>query len=148
MPVFLLLLAVPLIEIALFVVLGGVLGLWLTLFFVLGSTVLGAAILRRGGQIGQPRSRDPMMQMAGKGLSLLAGLLLIVPGFFTSALGLLLLLPPVQRLMVLLLGQRLSASGFMFRRATAQQDDIIEGEYEELRRPQGERLPPSQWTQD
>lgn len=148
MPVFLPLLAVPLIEIALFVVLGGVLGLWLTLFFVLGSSVLGAAILRRGGQVGQPRSRDPMMQMAGKGLSLLAGLLLIVPGFFTSALGLLLLLPPVQRLMVVLLGQRLSASGFMFRRATAQQDDIIEGDYEELRQPQGERLPPSQWTQD
>lgn len=148
MPVFLLLLAVPLIEIALFVVLGGVLGLWLTLFFVLGSTVLGAVILRRGGQVGQPRSRDPMMQMAGKGLSLLAGLLLIVPGFFTSALGLLLLLPPVQRLMVVLLGQRLSASGFRFRRATAQQDDIIEGDYEELHRPQGERLPPSQWTQD
>ena len=49
-------LAVPLIEIGLFVTLGGVLGLWLTLAFVFGSTMLGVVVLRRGaGQLQPPR---------------------------------------------------------------------------------------------
>ena len=46
-------LALPLIEIGLFVTLGGVLGLWLTLGFVLGSALLGGFILRRGHDLAQ-----------------------------------------------------------------------------------------------
>lgn len=147
MPVFLALVAVPLIEITLFVVLGGAIGLGWTLVFLFCSTMLGMTILRRGGQINRARSASPMAQLAGNGLSLIAGILLILPGFFTSALGLLLLLPLVQRLVVALLGQRLATSAFIFRRGSAPREDIIDAEFEVVPEPRDDRLPPSKWTQ-
>lgn len=140
-------LAWPLIEIGLFVTLGAALGLWLTLAFVLGSAFLGVAILRRGGQLGAHRSGSQVLQIAGVGMSMIAGVLLIVPGFMSSFLGLLMLIPAVQRLAVLLLGQRLMARGFVFRRAPAE-DDVLETTYEEVREPSSQRLPRSKWTQD
>ena len=147
MPVVLLFLALPLIEIALFVVLGGMLGLWLTLGVVLVSAVLGVLVLRRAGQPGRAGAGGPLRDMAGRGFAMLAGILLIAPGFLTSALGLLLLLPPVQSLMVGLLGQRLGMTGFVFRQRRQANDDIIEGEFEEVIPPSDQRLPPSKGTQ-
>lgn len=143
--VFLLFLAVPLVEIGLFVVIGGQIGLWMTLGFVIGSAVLGVVVLRRSGQMARRGAGNLLMQAAGNGMSMMAGLLLILPGFLTSALGVLLMLPPVQRLIVLVLGQRLAAKGFVMRSARAD-ETIIEGEYEEVIPPRDERLPPSKWT--
>jgi UPF0716 protein FxsA len=143
---FLSFLALPLIEIALFVVLGGVLGLWLTLAFVLGSAMLGVALIRRSGQAMPMRGGLSLQQIAGSGFSLMAALLLILPGFLTSAIGLLLLIPLVQRLVVLLIGQRLATRGVMFQTRSARAD-VIDGEFEEVIPPRDERLPPSGWTQ-
>lgn len=143
--VFLLFLAVPLVEIGLFVVIGGQIGLWMTLGFVIGSAVLGVVVLRRSGQMARRGAGNLLMQAAGNGMSMMAGLLLVLPGFLTSALGVLLMLPPVQRLIVLVLGQRLAAKGFVMRSARAD-ETIIEGEYEEVIPPRDERLPPSKWT--
>ncbi len=146
MPVFLALVAVPLIEIALFVVLGAAIGVWGTLAFVFCSTAIGVAILRRGGRIGRSPNANPLMHLAGSGISLFAAILLIVPGFFTSALGLLLLIPATQRLALALLGQRLAASAFIFRKGADPSDDIIDAEFEVVPDPRDERLPPSKWT--
>lgn len=146
MPVFLALVAVPLIEIALFVVLGAAIGVWGTLAFVFCSTAIGVAILRRGGRIGRSPNSNPLMHLAGSGISLFAAILLIVPGFFTSALGLLLLIPVTQRLALALLGQRLAASTFIFRKDARPSDDIIDAEFEVVPDPNDERLPPSKWT--
>lgn len=139
-------LAVPLIEIGLFVVLGGVIGLWATLGFVIGSAVLGGMVLRRGG-LTAARRGGLVSQVAGSGMSMLAGLLLIVPGFLTSALGGLLLLPPVQHLVIALLGQRLMVT-MPFGRPVAPQDDVVDGDYEVIPPTalQAERR--SKWTQD
>lgn len=146
MPVFLALVAVPLIEIALFVVLGAAIGVWATLAFVFCSAAIGVAILRRGGRIGRSPNPNPLMHLAGSGISLFAAILLIIPGFFTSALGLLLLIPTTQRLALALLGQRLAASAFIFRKGARPSDDIIDAEFEVVPDPNGERLPPSRWT--
>ncbi|MEY4305189.1 MAG: FxsA cytoplasmic rane protein, partial [Pseudomonadota bacterium] len=81
------------------------------------------------------------------GLSLFAAILLIVPGFLTSTLGLLLLIPMTQRLAVALLGQRLAASAFTFRKGVRESDDVIDAEFEVVPDPRNERLPPSKWTQ-
>ena len=147
MPVFLALVAIPLIEITLFVVLGAAIGVWWTLAFVFSSTALGVAILRRGGRMGRSTKSNPLMQLAGNGISLFAAMLLIVPGFFTSAIGLLLLIPATQRLAVALLGQRLAGAAFTFRQGVATTDDIIDAEFEVVPDPRDERLPPSKWTQ-
>lgn len=139
-------LAVPLIEIGLFVTLGGVLGLWLTLAFVFGSTMLGVIVLRRGAGQLRPRRGTMMMQMAGNGLSVLAAMLLIVPGFLTSALGLLLLVPIVQRGVIALVGQHLAARGFVVQTASAAREDVIDGEFSVLQEPRDDLTPPSKWT--
>lgn len=147
MPLVLLFLAIPLIEIALFVVLGGAMGLWLTLGVVLGSAALGMLVLRRAALPGRVVTNGPLRDMAGRGFAMLAGILLIAPGFLTTVLGLLLLVPPVQSVVVHLLGQRLGAMGFQFQQATTRPDDIIDGDFEEVNPPTDQRLPPSKGTQ-
>lgn len=113
-------LALPLLEIALFVTLGGWLGLWLTLAWVLLTGVVGVLILRslavsgaiRGRQDfvegfqGRMAAEDPLSPIAHQALLGVAAVLLILPGFFTDTLGLLLLLPPVRGILIRLLGSR------------------------------------------
>jgi UPF0716 protein FxsA len=95
------LLAWPLIEIALFVLVGGWIGVWGVLALVLATGLAGVLILqgvaarqRIALRAGLTRLRAAEVN-AGV-LGLLAGILLILPGFLTDTLGLLLLLPPVQ----------------------------------------------------
>lgn len=107
-------LALPLVEIALFVTLGAKLGLWLTLAWVLLTAVAGVALLRGLALSGRHRLReglqeglhDPLSPIAHKALTGVAGVLLVLPGFFTDAMGLLLLLPPVRALIIRLLARR------------------------------------------
>lgn len=112
-------LALPLVEIALFVTLGGSLGLWLTLGWVLLTGVVGVLLLRSLSVSGAIRGRqdfvegfrgqmaeDPLSPVAHQALMGVAAMLLILPGFFTDALGLLLLLPPVRGVIIALLARR------------------------------------------
>lgn len=112
-------LALPLVEIGLFVTLGASLGLWLTLAWVLLTGVTGVLILRSLAVSGAFRGRqdfvegfrgrmaeDPLSPIAHQALVGVAALLLILPGFFTDGLGLLLLVPPVRGLIIRLLASR------------------------------------------
>lgn len=107
-------LALPLVEIALFVTLGAELGLGLTLVWVLLTAVVGVLLLRgmamagrRGLREGfQEGLQDPLSPLAHRALIGVAAVLLILPGFFTDTLGLILLLPPVRTLMIRFLARR------------------------------------------
>lgn len=109
------LLALPLVEIGLFVTLGAKLGLWLTLGWVLLTGVLGVLLLKGMALGGRESLRqgvregldDPLSPLAQRALAGVAAMLLILPGFFTDALGLVLLLPPVRALIVRVLGSRM-----------------------------------------
>jgi UPF0716 protein FxsA len=113
-------LALPLVEIALFVTVGGWMGLWLTLAWVLATGMAGVLLLRRLAVSGAVRGRrefvegfrgrlaeNPLSPIAHQALTGVAAVLLILPGFFTDALGLLLLLPPVRVLLIGLLARRM-----------------------------------------
>src|SRR5574343_371104 len=107
MPVVALFFLWPLVEIALFVTLGAALGLWLTLLVVLGTALLGVAILRGLGlrSAVQVRSsmgdlRDPLKAAGSDALRAVAAVLLILPGFLTDIIGLLLLVPLVRAALV------------------------------------------------
>lgn len=106
MPVILLLLfiGVPILEIAVFIQAGQLIGLWPTLATVVVTAIIGTALLRAQGLATLARARQSLDQ--GKipvediftGLCLLvAGLLLLTPGFITDAVGFLLFLPPFRR---------------------------------------------------
>ena len=103
MPLFLLFLAVPLIEIALFIQVGGWIGLWPTLLIVVLTAIAGTYLVRsQGGQaMNQMRRsfdelRDPTEPLAHGAMILFSGALLLTPGFFTDAVGFALLVPPVR----------------------------------------------------
>ncbi|MBN8629271.1 MAG: FxsA family protein [Rhodobacterales bacterium] len=108
-------LALPLVEIGLFVTLGAKLGLWLTLAWVILTGVLGVLLLRGLALGGRETLRrglqeglhDPLSPLANRALMAMAAVLLILPGFFTDTLGLLLLLPPVRGLIVNVLARRM-----------------------------------------
>jgi UPF0716 protein FxsA len=98
-------------EIALFVTIGAWIGPGWTLLVVLGSAVAGALILRAAGRSALERvmgvaidGRGSLRQAADRLLLALAGALLILPGFLTDLLGLLLLLPPARWLLLSRLG--------------------------------------------
>jgi len=131
--------AVPLIEIALFIEVGGAIGLWPTLGVVVLTAVIGTALLRRQGTTEMTRLRaaleghgDPSAPLVHGAMILFAGALLLTPGFFTDAVGFALLLPPVRDFIFARIRERIilhAAKGGDGGRGPAR-PDIIEGDYE------------------
>ena len=117
------LLALPLVEIGLFVTLGAKLGLWLTLGWVVLTGVLGVLLLKSMAMAGGETLRrgfreglqDPLSPLAHRALVGVAAVLLILPGFFTDTLGLVLLLPPVRALIIKGLAGRMRGVVVMHR---------------------------------
>jgi UPF0716 protein FxsA len=135
---FALILAVPLIEIALFVTIGAWFGLWLTLAIVLGTAVLGVTLVRWQG-LGVLRDiqtkgvgDDPFSPLAHGALILLGGFLLILPGFFTDTLGLLLMIPALRRGLIGWVGPKIRFEARGFARSGGGRDDWVDAEYEEV----------------
>ena len=94
---------VPIIEIALFIEVGGAIGLWPTLAIVVLTALVGSALMRSQGlatlatlQNNLRTGDDPINPIAHGALILVAGVLLLTPGFFTDSVGLALLVPPVR----------------------------------------------------
>lgn len=105
MPLFILSLfiAVPIIEIAVFIQVGKVLDVWPTIALVLLTAVGGVALLRAQGlatlrraQASVERGEAPLREVFDGACLLVAGILLLTPGFVTDTVGLLLFLPPVR----------------------------------------------------
>ncbi|PWJ80171.1 UPF0716 protein FxsA [Pseudaminobacter salicylatoxidans] len=98
-----LLLLLPLIEIAGFVIVGRQIGVFPTLGLTIAASIAGGMLLRHQGFGVMARirneieaGRDPSRDLAHGVMILLAGILLLLPGFFTDILGILLFLPPVR----------------------------------------------------
>lgn len=107
-------LGLPLIEIALFIVVGQAIGLVPTLLGVLLTGLAGGLVLRWQGvaalremQVRMQRDEMPARQMGDAMLIGLGGVLLLLPGYFTDLIGLLLLLPPTRELIYRLLARNL-----------------------------------------
>lgn len=91
------------IEISIFIRVAHVMGVLLTLILVIFTSVIGMSLVRNQGfknfllmQQKMAAGESPAEEMIKSVSLILAGLLLILPGFFHRFPGLLLLLPPVQ----------------------------------------------------
>jgi UPF0716 protein FxsA len=157
--------AIPLIEIALFVQIGGVIGLGWTLAIVVGTAILGSWLVRQQGllALGELRQsfdalNDPTEPLAHGAMILFSGALLLTPGFFTDAVGFALLLPPVRRWVFRKLRARVKVQSFTMGQQTETRYseplrddvDVIEGDFEEVtpnKRPtHRSSRGPSGWT--
>lgn len=161
----------PLVEIALLVKLGAVLGFWPAFGLIVVTAIVGTSVLRSQGfavlrrcQEALAQGRPPIEPVVDGFFLLVAGLLLIAPGLITDSLGVGLLVPPVRRAVARWSLQTLRANatvgGGVFsgpdyetgqrqpqnsaRPGSRRQDaPIIEGDYERVDDPTGAPPPGS-----
>lgn len=164
--------AVPLIEIALFIQVGGAIGLWPTLLVVVITALAGTWLVRSQGAQALLRLRrsmselsDPTESLAHGAMILFAGALLLTPGFFTDAIGFALLVPRVRMAAFAWLRSRVRMQGFAMGAGEAgpagrphgqhprhgperqpPRDRVIDAEYEEVTPPKKPTHRPSGWT--
>ena len=166
----------PLIEIVVFIEVGGVLGVWPTIAATVATALAGSLLLRAQGLATLMRARAQMDQgqlparEMFEGICLvLAGGLLLTPGFITDTLGLLLFVPPFRELLRRFIGHRLAQRAGQGRtrvfvdgqeinpnswdsrtankprgghgRGKPGGGGVIEGEFEEVDRPRGPEGP-------
>ena len=152
---------VPLIEIALFIQVGGLIGLWATLGIVVLTAFIGTMLVRSQGLQTLEKVRtsleagtDPSRALAHGVMILFSGFLLLTPGFFTDAIGFALLIPAVRDAVFEHFGTRVVMRTTRFGtapgRRASQHDTVIDGEFEEIDPDSVPRRPanrPSGWTQ-
>ena len=145
--------AVPLLELAVLIRVGQVIGVAATIGIVVATAVLGLIMVKREGFSMVTRARQalatgnpPIMPVAEGALVFFGGALLILPGLIGDTIGLILLIPPVRRAIAAWSLGRFASAGasrirvFTVRRrrpdprdsGTARTDKpglVIEGEY-------------------
>ncbi|MCV2882110.1 FxsA family protein [Actibacterium sp. XHP0104] len=151
-------LAVPLIEIALFVQVGGAIGLWPTLGIVVLTAIAGTTLMRAQGALAMGQIRgsfeqmsDPTEPLAHGAMILIAGVLLLTPGFFTDTVGILLLIPGNRAMAFRWIKSRIHIQTFTtaqppHRHPGQQPDDVIDGEFQDVTPADDASRLPSGWT--
>ena len=159
---FLAFVAVPLIEITLFIQVGGIIGLSYTLLIVVLTAVLGTWLVRSQGvaaltdvQRSFSELRDPTEPLAHGAMILFSGALLLTPGFFTDTLGFALLVPGIRRAVFRWLRARVNVTAFAVGPDPRQPrdrgpdhgpGDVIDGEFTEVDPSKRPTHQPSGWT--
>ncbi|MGI9414114.1 MAG: FxsA family protein [Hyphomicrobiales bacterium] len=105
---------VPIIEIAAFIKIGDIIGLWPTLGCIVLTAIVGTLLLRQQGlsvlrqaQGSLQQNQVPVDSVIHGAFLLIAGALLLTPGFFTDAVGFILLVPPARSAIAHLIWSRL-----------------------------------------
>lgn len=144
--------ALPLLEIGLLIRVGQLIGIWWLAAIIIGTGILGTYVIRRVGLSVFERAlsrlgseREGFSPLFDGFLQVLAGLLLIFPGLIADCCGLILLVPPIRRIviqtgllkLVTLFHYQAEVSRETFRSredvSPADADGIvIEGEYERV----------------
>jgi UPF0716 protein FxsA len=155
MYLFLAFVLVPIIEITLFIEVGGIIGLWPTLAIVVLTALFGSWLMRTQGrlalqqlQTSMSTMKDPVEPLVHGAMILVAGVMLVTPGFFTDTIGFALLLPPVRMAVFRFFRGRINIQGF---RANAgpgfRGSDVIDGEFEEVQPTNPNPGKPSGWVE-
>ncbi len=103
---FVLLISIPIAEIAVFLMVGSAIGVLPTILLIIATAVVGALLLRQQGLAalmalqGDIKSGRVPAASLGHALAVgIAGVLLLTPGFITDTMGLILFIPAVRRAM-------------------------------------------------
>ena len=135
-------LLLPLLEIAGFVVVGSHIGALATIGLVIASAILGSALIRRAGIDAMRRMQRelegggaPSGDIVDNAMQVVAGILLLIPGFITDIAGLMLLVPGVRRALFAGLRNRVTIvrGGFRSSRPAPQDRRTIDLESDEYR---------------
>lgn len=161
---FLLFVIMPIAEIAVLINVGEIIGGWNTVLLVILSAMIGAYLVKREGvstlaqaQLKMQQGQVPAEEIGSGLLLLVAGVLLVTPGFITDVFGLLLTLPFTRKkiggVLFHALNGKMHASahfsqggfgqqGSPFNTSnSAQNDDIIDGEFRETGQADSVQIP-------
>jgi len=112
------LIATPILELFILIEIGGVIGAPWTILAVVATAMIGAALIRRQGmsvirdaQAAMSRDELPLKQLFDGFFLLVAGAMLLTPGFVTDSIGFALLVPPLRSLIGWRIWQWLQAHG-------------------------------------
>ena len=94
---------IPLVEIALFIQVGGLIGLWPTIVIVIITAILGTLLIRKQGlstlqraQIELEKKQIPIRELFEGICLIFSGALLLTPGFLTDTIGFVILVPSLR----------------------------------------------------
>lgn len=150
--------AVPLIEITLFIQVGGAIGLGWTLAIVVITAILGTWLVRTQGSMALSQLRrsfsemqDPTEPLVHGAMILFSGALLLTPGFFTDAVGFALLVPAFRQAVYKAIRARVNVQTFGGPLQPQQQHpdaqgDVIDGDFQEIHDTKPKNNGPSGWT--
>lgn len=115
---FLLFVIIPIIEIAVLMNVGAWLGVWPTIAIVIITAWLGAKNVKQQGiatlqnvQLKMAQGEMPSDEIVAGLLLLVAGVLLVTPGFVTDAFGLSLLIPSVRQALIASVQKQIVSQG-------------------------------------
>ncbi|MGB7798491.1 MAG: FxsA family protein [Pseudonocardiaceae bacterium] len=131
MPVLLVLLVATIVELTVLIAVGHAIGVLATIGLLILTSLVGAVLLRSegaralGAVVEALRARRPPHRELLDGMLITAaGVLIILPGFVSDLLGLLLLLPPIRSLV----RRRILRSASRRTPARYAPGDVVEGE--------------------
>ncbi|MCK5296226.1 MAG: FxsA family protein [Alphaproteobacteria bacterium] len=114
---FIIFIITPLLEIAILLYVGEIIGLFPTLFIIIATAAAGTFLLRLQGlailfRLKQSidRLEPPLKEVFDGACLLIAGLTLLTPGFVTDSIGFLLFIPKVREYLRIFLTKRLNIS--------------------------------------
>ena len=131
MTVLLLLISIPLIEIYLFIKIGSYIGAFNTVSLILITAIVGIIYARyegfntlRSGISQLIKNEIPVYEIISGAALAFAALLLILPGFATDLMGLILIFPPTRKLILKNFSKKYTSKN-------QKKKDYIDGEFED-----------------
>ena len=136
----LLLVIVPIIEIYLFIKVGLYIGAFNTILLILLTAIIGIMYARyegfntlRSGMSQLIKNQIPVYEIISGAALAFAALLLILPGFATDLIGLLLIFPPTRKLFFKKVSNNYSDKN-------NKKQDFINGEFEDIKDDDNEKI--------
>ena len=128
----LLIISIPLIEIYLFIKIGSQIGAFNTIFLIFMTAFIGVIYARyegfntiKSGMQQIIKNEMPIYEIFWGAALAFAALLLILPGFATDLLGLLIIFPPTRRFFLRKISTKYSSNN-------KKKQDFINGEFEDI----------------
>ena len=127
---------IPLVEIAILIKIGKIIGAGYTIALVIGTAFLGVSLLRIQGistlakvQSNVNRGQLPATELIEGLILLISGVLLLTPGFFTDILGFLMLVPMLRQKLAETFFVNFMKNRINIRQTQTRTGNIIEGEH-------------------
>ncbi len=140
LPFLLLIISIPLIEIYLFIKIGSYIGAFNTISLILITAFIGVIYARyegfntiRSGMSQLIKNQMPIYEIISGAALAFAALLLILPGFATDFIGLIIIFPPTRKLLFKSVSKKYS-------KRNLKKHDFINGEFEDIDEDKNDKI--------